>query len=132
MFHLLDVFSRRTRLQRRMPPKEITGKANPRQPCRGFLLDEFVFTVKKGDEEMRKITAHIDGMQCGMCESHVNDLVRKNFKVKKVKSSHRTGECTIIAECDIPRPELEKKLGEMGYRLLDMESEEYQKKGLFR
>ena len=62
---------------------------------------------------MRKITAHIDGMQCGMCESHVNDLVRKNFKVKKVKSSHRTGECTIVAECDIPRPELEKKLMEM-------------------
>lgn len=81
---------------------------------------------------MRKITAHIDGMQCGMCESHVNDLVRKNFKVKKVKSSHRTGECTIIAEEDIPRPELQRKLGEMGYRLLDMESEEYQKKGLFR
>lgn len=51
---------------------------------------------------MRKITAHIDGMQCGMCESHVNDLVRKNFKVKKVKSSHRTGECIIVAECDIP------------------------------
>lgn len=81
---------------------------------------------------MRKITAHIDGMQCGMCESHVNDLVRKNFKVKKVKSSHRTGECTIIAEKDIPRPELQRKLGEMGYHLLDMESEEYQKKGLFR
>lgn len=81
---------------------------------------------------MRKITAHIDGMQCGMCESHVNDLVRKNFKVKKVKSSHRTGECTIIAEEDIPRPELQKKLGDMGYRLLDMESEEYRKKGLFR
>ena len=81
---------------------------------------------------MRKITAHIDGMQCGMCESHVNDLVRKNFKVKKVKSSHRTGECIIVAECDIPRPELQRKLGEMGYRLLDIESEEYQKKGLFR
>lgn len=49
-----------------------------------------------------------------------------------MKSSHRTGACTIIAEEDIPRSELEKKLGEMGYRLMDMESEEYQKKGLFR
>ena len=65
---------------------------------------------------MYQITLGIDGMMCGMCESHVNDLVRKNFKVKKVKSSHRTGECTIVAECDIPRPELEKKLMEMGYR----------------
>lgn len=80
---------------------------------------------------MRKITAKIDGMQCGMCESHINDLIRKNFKVKKVKSSHTKGESVIIAEEDISRAELQHALGQMGYRLEDMKSEEYQKKGLF-
>ena len=80
---------------------------------------------------MRKITAKIDGMQCGMCESHINDLIRKNFKVKKVKSSHTKGESVIIAEEDIPRAELQHTLGQMGYRLEDLKSEEYQKKGLF-
>ena len=25
----------------------------------------------------------IDGMMCGMCESHVNDCIRQNFNVKK-------------------------------------------------
>lgn len=30
----------------------------------------------------------IDGMRCGGCEAHVNNLINKNFKVKKVKSSH--------------------------------------------
>ena len=36
---------------------------------------------------MEQIIAKIDGMMCGMCESHMNDMVRNNFKVKKVTSS---------------------------------------------
>ena len=36
---------------------------------------------------MLKITLGVDGMMCGMCESHVNDAVRKAFPVKKVTSS---------------------------------------------
>ena len=37
---------------------------------------------------MKKITMKIDGMKCGMCETHVNNCVRTNFEVKSVKSSH--------------------------------------------
>lgn len=37
---------------------------------------------------MWKYTVEVDGMMCGMCESHVNDAVRKAFPVKKVNSSH--------------------------------------------
>ena len=37
---------------------------------------------------MVKITLEVEGMACGMCESHVNDAVRKTFPVKKVTSSH--------------------------------------------
>ena len=29
---------------------------------------------------MWKYTAQVDGMMCGMCESHVNDAVRKHFQ----------------------------------------------------
>ena len=35
---------------------------------------------------MTKYTLVVDGMMCGMCESHVNDAVRKAFPVKKVTS----------------------------------------------
>lgn len=38
---------------------------------------------------MVKTTLGIDGMMCGMCESHMNDAIRNNFDVKKVTSSHR-------------------------------------------
>lgn len=37
---------------------------------------------------MTKTTLKIDGMMCGMCESHVNDAIRNAFEVKKVTSSH--------------------------------------------
>lgn len=40
---------------------------------------------------MTKTTLHIDGMICDMCESHINEVIRKNFKVSKVKSSHKKG-----------------------------------------
>ena len=33
---------------------------------------------------MYKYLLHIDGMMCGMCEAHVNDLIRKHLKVKKL------------------------------------------------
>ena len=40
---------------------------------------------------------------CGMCESHVNEAVRKAFpKAKKVTSSHGKGQTVILTEEDIP------------------------------
>ena len=33
---------------------------------------------------MIETTVGIDGMQCGMCESHINDTIRAAFSVKKV------------------------------------------------
>ena len=47
---------------------------------------------------MIKTTVKVDGMMCGMCESHVNDAVRKAFQVDKVSSSHSKGETTIITD----------------------------------
>lgn len=40
---------------------------------------------------MIQITVKIEGMACGMCESHVNDAVLRAFSVKKVSSSHKRG-----------------------------------------
>ena len=38
---------------------------------------------------MVKMTLNVEGMACQMCEAHINDAVRRDFKVKKVTSSHR-------------------------------------------
>ena len=51
---------------------------------------------------MVKTTLKIDGMMCGMCEAHVNDVIRKVVPdAQKVKSSHIKGESTFISEQEI-------------------------------
>lgn len=80
---------------------------------------------------MKKITLEIDGMMCGMCESHINDAVRKNFKVKKVSSSHSKGKTEIITEDDISENHLRDVISQTGYSVLSVSEEPYQKKGLF-
>lgn len=83
---------------------------------------------------MVKITLKIDGMACGMCESHVNDTIRKNFAVKKVTSSHSKGLTEIIAENQPDEEALKKAIAETGYTVLSVQTEPYVKKefSLFR
>ena len=60
----------------------------------------------------------IDGMSCGMCESHINDVIRNQFKVKKVKSSHRKGLSIIISEEKLDHFELKNAISNTGYTVL--------------
>ncbi len=87
--------------------------------------------AKKRKSKMLKITVQVDGMMCGMCESHVNDAVRKAFSVKKVTSSHSKGQTTIIAENDIDENALRSAIGATGYEVKKVSKEPYEKKGLF-
>lgn len=33
---------------------------------------------------MYKIEVRIDGMACAMCDAHINEVIRNNFKIKKL------------------------------------------------
>ncbi len=80
---------------------------------------------------MLKITLKIDGMICGMCESHINDAVRRVFPVKKVTSSHKKGETVILTETDISEKKLRDAVEATGYRVLAVSKERYEKNELF-
>ena len=80
---------------------------------------------------MVKTVLKIDGMMCGMCEAHMNDLIRKNFKVKKVTSSAKDGETVIISDAELDIPWAKKQIKDIGYELVDYTSEPYEKKVLF-
>ena len=80
---------------------------------------------------MIKTTLKIDGMKCGMCEAHVNDVIRRNFNIKKVKSSHTKKETVILSEGLLDNEQLMKVIGAEGYNVKDIASETYVKKGLF-
>ncbi len=80
---------------------------------------------------MVKITLKVEGMACGMCESHVNETIRKNFEVKKVTSSHKKGLTEIISENPLDEEAVKKAVNETGYQVLSINTEPYVKKGLF-
>lgn len=81
---------------------------------------------------MLRIVMNIDGMMCGMCESHINDAVRKAFRVKKVTSSHKRGETVILSEQDITDEELKGVIGQTGYELKSVTRENYEKRGFWK
>lgn len=80
---------------------------------------------------MHRITVKIDGMMCGMCESHVNEAVRRAFPVKRVASSHRRGETVILSEADLDPDALRAAIDATGYKALSVQSEPCEKKPLF-
>lgn len=80
---------------------------------------------------MIKMTLQIEGMSCGMCESHINDTIRRAFAVKKVSSSHKKGQTEVIAERPLDEELLRTAVGETGYTVLSVKAEPYVKKGLF-
>lgn len=79
---------------------------------------------------MYKIIVHIDGMMCGMCESHINNAVRNAFKVKKVVSSYKKGITEILSESEISKESLTPVIEKDGYKIKKYESEIYNKKVL--
>lgn len=80
---------------------------------------------------MTKYTVAVDGMQCGMCEAHVNDAIRKAFAVKKVTSSHSRKQTIVVTEQAIDEQALKKAIDDTGYTALSVTCEPYEKKGLF-
>ncbi len=78
---------------------------------------------------MLKITMEIDGMMCGMCESHINDAIRREFKVKKVTSSHTKKQTVILTEKPIDEDKLRKVIDDTGYKVMSIETSQEEKKG---
>jgi copper chaperone CopZ len=80
---------------------------------------------------MWKIVLKIEGMMCGMCESHINDAVRAAFPVKKVVSSYTKGQTVILTEQEMEEDALRKIIDKTGYTVLTVTKEPYVKKRWF-
>ncbi len=80
---------------------------------------------------MFKTTVGVDGMMCGMCEAHMNNAVRNNFKIKKVESSHTKGITVIVSADEIDREKLTEVTSSLGYKITSFKTEQEQKRRLF-
>ena len=70
---------------------------------------------------MKEIILKINGMMCGMCESHVNDVVRRTCNPKKVKSSHKSNTTTILCEDSVDVKAVVKAIEAIGYKVEGIE-----------
>ncbi|MCR5725153.1 MAG: cation transporter [Treponema sp.] len=62
----------------------------------------------------------IDGMACSMCESHINDVIRNTFAVKKVKSSYKKGRSEIKSVEALDEDAVRKAISATGYTVKNM------------
>ena len=80
---------------------------------------------------MQQTTVQVGGMQCGMCESHINDAIRRAFQVQKVTSSRSKGTTVIVSEEALDEAKLRKVIEGTGYDVGAISQAPYKKKGLF-
>ncbi len=59
----------------------------------------------------------IEGMACSMCEAHINDAIRKNFQVKRVKSNRRKKTCVIKSLEPLDEEAVRRVIADLGYEV---------------
>lgn len=80
---------------------------------------------------MNKYTLGIDGMRCGMCETHVQRAIYNDIKTKKVKAFRFKKEVVVISEAELTVYDFEKALKNTGYIITSFKKEEAKKVFLF-
>ncbi|MCQ2427622.1 MAG: copper resistance protein CopZ [Clostridia bacterium] len=80
---------------------------------------------------MIQITLKVEGMMCGMCETHICDTIRNKFPVKKVAASRAKKRAVILSEQEIPTEALRAAIAGIGYSVSDIKAEPYRRKKIF-
>lgn len=81
---------------------------------------------------MIKMVVNVDGMMCSMCETRINEIVRRNFDIRKVSSDRKKGCVVILSEIMPESDKMKEVIEEAGYTVRGITSEPYQKRSLFR
>lgn len=62
-------------------------------------------------------------MRCGMCESHIEDTVRKNFDIKKVVANRHKNLVTVYSNEELDIERIKQVISATGYRLMNIVKE---------
>ena len=89
-------------------------------------------TGGKAETEMIKTTITVDGMMCGICETHVCEAIRKAIPAaKKVTASRSKKRASFLTEEAVDPTLVQEAVNRTGYSCTKVTSEPYEKKGLF-
>ncbi|MBQ7250874.1 MAG: cation transporter [Bacilli bacterium] len=80
---------------------------------------------------MVKVVLSVEGMRCGMCESHVADQIRKVPLVLKAKANHHKNEAYAIAGDGVDTDAIKANIESQGYEVGRITIAPYERKGLF-
>ena len=80
---------------------------------------------------MTKYIIQIDGMMCNMCSIHINDKLRANFDIIKLKTSHKKGVSEFVSKENISDQKITDVLSSIGYTVISITHQDYPKKKLF-
>ena len=78
------------------------------------------YESKKSSHAKLTYSIILNGMKCGMCESHVNNIIRREFNVISVKSSRKKGRTIIVSKNIVNLVKLKKLLIDSGYEVLSI------------
>ncbi len=70
-----------------------------------------------------KTIVSVEGMMCSMCESHINDLIRNQFSVRKVRSDRRKNRTVIVSDERPDHGKLKSAIEGMGYTVTGITEE---------
>ena len=83
--------------------------------------------------ELVRYILSVRGMRCGMCESHIQDIIRKNFDIVKVKANRHKKEVLILAKIPFDESRLAEVMNSTGYPYLGIiDKNIIEKRCLFR
>lgn len=80
---------------------------------------------------MFKTTIQVEGMACSMCESHVQEAIRRLGSVSKVKANRKKKEVSFLSEEILDPKTIQKTIEELGYKCKSISTSEHKKKSLF-
>ena len=80
----------------------------------------FGFSADKGVQTILEIP----DMECSMCENHINEAIRREFQVRKVKSSHKKGETLIVSDEPLDEAKIRQVIADTGYTLKSVKTSE--------
>ena len=124
LFRMYDASKDKKVTHKSAPVKKNGAQVKEAQTDMESVQDETL----EGDENMIKTTVKVDGMMCGMCESHVNDAVRNAIEVKKVSSSHKKGTTEILTEQPVDEEKVKAAIEATGYKVLGITTGEAEEK----
>lgn len=79
---------------------------------------------------MIETTVKIRGMVCGMCESHINDVLRRSFPVKKVSASRSREQAVLLSQEPLDPEALRCCILQTGYEPGEISTRPVEKRGL--